>query len=179
MGNNEYVPISSEVLEERMNDILDCWKVYFQKVLRQYNEVEPNLSIEYTVNSVALRELVERVYQRKDYFLRYHSDLKMSEFKEIGLNVFWISKFKPFQIKANHNIDKLAFETNDDFAMFHMFTALGELAKRLKLDINMEKIPRSLYCELAYCLNFRDISKEALGMIVELIARIAIPNLPE
>ena len=66
MGNNEYVPISSEVLEERMNDILDCWKVYFQKVLRQYNEVEPNLSIEYTVNSVALRELVERVYQRKD-----------------------------------------------------------------------------------------------------------------
>ncbi len=174
MGNNEYVPISSDILEERMKNILDCWEVYFQKILKQCGE-----DVEYTVNSVALRELVERVYQRKDYFLRYHSDLKMSEYKEIGLNVFWISKFKPFQIKADHNIDKLAFETNDDFAMFHMFTALEKLAKTLKLDFNTERIPRSLYCELAYCLNFRDMSKEALGMIVELIARIAIPNLPE
>jgi len=176
MGNNEYVPISSDVLEKRMKEIVDCWEIYFQNILKQCRD---KAELEYTVNTVALRELVERVYQRKDYFLRYHSNLKMSEYKEIGLNVFWISKFKPFQIKGNCNIDKLAFETNDDFAMFHMFTALEKLAKSQNLDFNADKIPRSLYCELAYCLNFRDMSKEALGMIVELIARIAIPNLPE
>lgn len=179
MNNGEYVPVSSEILEERMNDIVNCWEVYFQHVVEMYTKDNPDLLIEYTVNSVALRELVERVYQRKDYFLRYHSNLKMSEFKEIGLNMFWISKFKPFQIRANFNIDKLAFETNDDFAMFHLLTALEKLAKTLGLDFDSKRIPYSLYCELAYCLNFRDISKEALGMIVELIARIAIPNLPE
>lgn len=178
-NNDSYIPISSDDLEKRMEDILNCWKIYFENISKKYQEIEQlKAPIEYSVNSVALRELVERVYQRRDYFARYHSGLVMSEFKEIGLNMFWISKFKPFHVTNLENIDKFAFEVNDDFAMFHMFTALKELADSLGLAYDSAKIPRTLYYEMSYCLAFRDVSKEALGMIVELIARIVIPDLP-
>lgn len=177
-NHNGYIPINSEDLEKQMVAIEECWKTYFAKISEECKKDEDIGEIKYSVNSVALREIVERVYQRKDYFVRYHSCLVMSEFKEIGLNMFWISKFKPFHISGKLNIDRLAFDINDDFALFHMFTALKALADRLGCNYDAKKLPFSLYYEMSYCLTFRDLSKESLGLLVELVARIMIPDLP-
>ncbi|MBE6678815.1 MAG: hypothetical protein E7597_08490 [Ruminococcaceae bacterium] len=175
---NVYVPINSDDLAKRMVKIEDCWKDFLGKMLKYYSNESKDIELDYSVNVLALREVVERVYQRKDYFKRYHSGMRMSEYKEIGLTMFWISKFKPFNITGHGYDDKIAFNINDDFAMYYMLLALKNLAEELKLEYNSDKLTGRLYDEMLYSLSFRDISKEALGILVELVANIVILNLP-
>lgn len=179
MNKNSYVPINSEQLEKEMVAIVECWKTFLEKITAYYHDNNnKRFSVSYTVNTLALREIVERVYQRKDYFCRYHSGMLMSEFKEIGLNMFWISKFKPFCISGDGYEEELAFNINDDFALFFMLTALENLAKKMKLEYSSERLSGKLYNEILYSLCFRDLSKEALGIIVELVAHLVITELP-
>lgn len=176
---NDYIPINSDELANQMTDIENCWKNFLGEILQYYknDKNDENIEINYTMNTLALREVVERVYQRKDYFKRYHSGMLMSEYKEIGLSMFWISKFKPFNITGHGYDDKIAFNINEDFAMYYMLVALKNLADELKLTYDSEKLSGSLYDEILYSMSFRDISKEALGIMVELVANIVIPDL--
>lgn len=168
--------MSSSELEHQMDAVKESWKRFFAGVKKQTKDKQEFENIEYTVNTAALRELVERVDQRKDYFARYHSGMKMSEFKEIGLNMFWLAKLKPFSIKGAENTDAYTFDINEDFAMYHMLSALQTMAKDLNTPFIEEKISSALYYEISYCLSFRDMSKEAIGLLVELVARIVIPD---
>ena len=61
--------------------------------------------------------------------------------------------------------------------MYYMLVALKNLADELKLTYDSEKLSGSLYDEILYSMSFRDISKEALGIMVELVANIVIPDL--
>lgn len=179
MEQGKYVPINSQELEKRMTAIEDCWKDFFAELVKYYNEKEEStVAVAYDVNVLALREIVERVYQREDYFVRYHSGMRMSEFKEIGLYVFWMIKFKPFNINGKEYTDKFAFDINEEFALYYVFFSLKSLADELRIQYNSDSISQKLYDEMLYSLSFRDISKEAFGIIVELIARIVMPNLP-
>lgn len=176
MSENNYTPITSEELQKRMLAIRECWLQFFTKMVDLYKQEtgEDSVKVDYVMNTEALHEMVERVYQRDDYFKRYHSGMYMSEYKEIGLNMFWLAKFRPFNIDGKGFEDKFAFDINQEFIMHYMFTALEQLAKIQKRKYDSTKITRSLYDELAYSVSFRDISKEAMGIIVELVANIVI-----
>ena len=176
-NRNDYSPISSSDLEKWMNSIEGCWQQFLTDMAKYYADHGEQIDLEYAVNVLALRELVERIDQRKDYFTRYHA-LQMSEFKEIGLGMFWIIKLKPFYLKNQLNIEKLAFNINENFALYHMLTSLNNLAKKLKLQYDADKLPGKLYDELLYSLTFRDFSKESMGILAELVAHIVIPDLP-
>lgn len=173
-----YVPINSDELTKRMVSIEDCWKKFINKLMKYYEDNGNTSKIEYSINTVAIREIVERVYQRKDYFDRYHSGMEMSEYKEIGLYMFWLSKFKPFCMTGLGYDDKVAFNINEDFIMFYMLSALKNLAEEMNLEYNSDKISGKLYDEILYSLCFRDLSKEAMGLIVELVANVVILDLP-
>lgn len=178
-NTDSYTSMPSDELAAQMKKITDSWELYFAGMLEKMEaEKVPGLdNIHVTKNSKALRELVVRVDQRKDYFTRYHSGLHMSEFKEIGLNMFWLTKLKPFSVEAlEENIDKFTYDVNEDFALHHMFSALENMAADLRTPFDMERLPQSLYYEMSYCMSFRDMSKEALGMLVELVARIVMPD---
>lgn len=177
-AGSPYMPINSDDLEKHMVAIEDCWKMYLSKISSIYSGGNADGGMEYSVNTLALREIVERVYQRRDYFMRYHSGMVMSEFKEIGLNMYWISKFKPFHLISQSNIDALAFDVNDDFAMFYMLNALKNLAEVLHLSFSIDRFSQNLYNEILYCLKFRDLSKESLGILAELVAYALIPEYP-
>ncbi len=175
---SSYIPLDSEKTKKQMLAIEKCWKSYLSEVTSlQGGNVNITMP-EYSVDVLALREIVERVYQRKDYFIRFHSGMVMSEYKEIGLNMFWITKFKPFRILNNSLDEETSFRANEDFAMYYMLTALKNLSKKLGLKYDSDRISANLYSELLYTLCFRDISKEAIGIIVELIANIVIIDLP-
>lgn len=176
MSENKYVHITSQELEERMLAIRDCWGNFFSKMVELYKEetAEESVDYRYEVNTEALHEIVDRVYQRDDYFKRYHSGMKMSEYKEIGLNMFWLIKFRPFNVDGKGFNEKFCFDINQEFALHYMFSALEKLAKFQKKKYDSSRISRSLYDELLYSLSFRDISKEAMGIIVELVAKIII-----
>lgn len=177
MDNREiYAPMTSSEMEKQMMAIVDSWKTFFAGIKES---TEGKIAFEnsrYFVNSKALNELVKRVHQRKDYFTRYHSGLNMSEFKEIGLNMFWLSKLKPFSVEGEKNIDAHTFDLNEDFAVYHMLNCLEAMAKRLNLKYDEKRVSQSLYYEMSYCLSFRDMSKEAMGILVELVARVVIPD---
>lgn len=176
MNDDKYTPITSQELEKRMLTIRDCWMQFFSKMVELYKQETGDASVEvkYEMNTEALHEMVERVYQRDDYFKRYHSGMKMSEYKEIGLNMFWLAKFRPFNVDGKGFKEKFAFDINQEFIMHYMFISLEQLAKIQKRKYDSTKIARPLYDELAYSISFRDISKEAMGIIVELVANIVI-----
>lgn len=176
--SNSYAPINSEKLAKQMQVIEDCWSTYLSEITAlQSNNTQLKVP-QYSVDIVALREIVERVYQRKDYFIRFHSGMLMSEYKEIGLYMFWISKFKPFRILDLNFNKHTSFRANEDFAMYFMLSALKNLANKLGLKYNSDNISGNLYGEILYSLCFRDLSKESLGIIVELVANIVISDLP-
>lgn len=183
--------INSDELGNGMKEIQECWERFISNITQLYNKkAGKNIQVNYTVNAVALKECVKRVHQRRDYFRRYHNGMEMSEYKEIGLNMFWLMKLHPFDITGDDYEDIVAFNINEDFAMFYMLSALKKLAEelrkqhnkyiqngRIQLIYDTERLSEDLYDEILYSLCFRDVSKEALGIIVELVANIVVPDI--
>lgn len=55
------------------------------------------------INYVLLLNVFVRIDERKDYFMYFHSEddsMHMSLGKEIALEAYWISKYKPLRITA-------------------------------------------------------------------------------
>ena len=80
------------------------WSNFLKSTLSTYKLIKNDVLVNdienyYVVNLFLIREIFERVHQREDYFERYHKKLKMSNFKEIGLIAYWITKLKPFHLK--------------------------------------------------------------------------------
>lgn len=187
----DYVQPSSDELSRELDAILRCWEDFIDRAKGVYSsDGKKSVKWKYDVDDLALKEMVVRVHQRKDYFYRYHSHMSMSEYKEIGLNMFWLTKFHPFRL-LGHDYDEMdAFGINEEFAMFYMLSSLRTFSYRLqnkysegikqgkyKLEYNSDLLMGDLYDEIRYTLSFRDVSKEVLGVLVELVANIVIPDL--
>lgn len=190
-GYIDYVRPGSDELFRKLKEILECWKDFIDRAKGDYsNDGKKSVEWKYDVDDLALKEMIVRVHQRKDYFYRYHSHMLMSEYKEIGLNMFWLTKFHPFRL-LGHDYDELdAFGINEEFAMFYMLSSLKSFSSRLrdkysegieqgkyKLEYNSDLLTGDLYDEICYTLTFRDVPKEVLGVLVELVANIVIPDL--
>lgn len=151
------------------------WKSFIEQSLPKYPNEKSAVSYTkidgtYSINVMALRELFERVNQREDYFKRYHNNLKMSNFKEIGLIAFWIVKFKPFHLNEGIVDDYFGMRVNEEFALFYIFKTVSKFIEKQNKNRNLNKIPHELYNELIYTMQYRDVSKEAFGCITELLA---------
>lgn len=187
----DYMQPSSDEMSRELDEILKCWKDFIERAKNAYDEEgKKTVKWRYDVDDFALKEMVTRVHQRKDYFYRYHSHMLMSEYKEIGLNMFWLTKFHPFRL-LGHDYDEMdTFGINEEFAMFYMLSSLKAFSFRLqekfskdieqgafKLEYNSDLLTGNLYDEICYTLSYRDVSKEVLGVLVELVANIVIPDL--
>lgn len=127
-----------------------------------------------SISETAVYQMITKVDQRKQYFNYFHH-LNISDLKEIALYAFWIVKLMPLQFKEgdapNHD-QMLAFESiNPKFAAFLIIKELKALAKdqeqRNRIDAFFS---HSYVYELIYSLTYRDISKEALILLVETMA---------
>lgn len=175
-SSGRYIALSADQQSAAMKEVTRRWHTFFEEV-KSVLPKQHVQDVDYQCNTYALREMVERIHMRKDYFFRYHSQMVMSEFKEIGLAMFWLSKLKPFSISGDRIDKRIAFQINDDFAVYYMLTALHNLANEKGWECDTRKISNDLYHEIFYTLCFRDLSKESLGLIVELTANIVIPDL--
>lgn len=179
---SDYAGLTSDKVQEKIELLLKLWDEFLEKTITTYIEECQKLGQScdslkgtegkdvYYFNAIALEEIFERTHQREDYFIRYHNKLQMSNFKEIGLIAFWISKLKPFRLKAEYFDDNLDFSINEEFALFYVFNAVAQYAKKQGKQYSLARINHELYNELLYSMHYRDISKEAYGSIVELIA---------
>lgn len=125
------------------------------------------------INENIMLSLIVKVDQRRKYFEYFHK-LKMSEFKEVALNAFWLCKLQPLSICNREFIQEQSKEydsLNEKLALFYILKVLrGALKNKNKSEDVMDSLPRKYVDELIYTFTYRDISKEAFIMLVESMA---------
>ena len=136
---------------EKIDNLLqDFCKV---SCLYPYEQVSVNLS--------ALRDIVIRVHKRKQYFKIFHNDMDTSEYKETALYCYWILKLRPLWINPSN---KSSERINEKFAL-HMYVSL--LKKYNEDFAEQDGISKKHIRELLYSFRYRDITKEAMILMLE------------
>lgn len=125
------------------------------------------------LNQSAILEIIVKVDQRRQYFKYFHR-LDMSEYKEAALNGFWYIKLHPLNIRPQENsqrLDQRYDSINEKLALYIILKTLRTLLKEKHLPVKrLDELPKSYVHELIYSLTYRDISKEALILLVESMA---------
>lgn len=128
---------------------------------------------DFAVFETIIFQIITKVDQRKKYFVFFHH-LDISDFKELALYCFWIIKLKPlFLVKPDATEDdKLAFDSiNEKLALYKIINKFKSLAQN---DLQRKKIDdffsKEYMYELVYSFTYRDISKEAMILLVETMA---------
>lgn len=126
-----------------------------------------------SVDEDIVLSIISKVHQRKSYFYFFHK-LNMSEYKEAALTCFWCIKLKPISIRTQglESQHKGEFDSiNEKLSVYYIIKTLRAALTNhnMKTDI-LDNIPTKYLNELIYTFTFRDISKEAMIMLVESIA---------
>jgi len=143
-----------------------------------------NIERIFGVDKKVLYEVLNKVDQRREYFRIFHN-IKISEFKQISLIVFWIIKLKPIFLKSNdgfsviddHKSDLINdyVSINEAFGIYVIISCLRALVSNSNNNSSDEKITsfftEDYIYELRYTFYYRDVSKEALIILVETIAK--------
>lgn len=112
-------------------------------------------------NMNALKDIIVRVHKRKYYFQVFHDEMITSEYKETALYCYWILKLRPFWIDSCH---ESAERINEKFAL-HLYISL---LKKYNGDFSEKDGINKLHIrELLYSFRFRDITKEAMILMLE------------
>ena len=153
------------------------WKrafAQFQEIAIAFIESNGYSGDDIIVSPMDVYQILTKVDQRKEYFHFFH-ELEISELKEVALYCFWIIKFKPLRCAKNKMTEEeeIHFEyLNEKFALFNLIKTLRVLIG----DDNVKnKKPNDFFSpyyiyELVYSFAYRDISKEAMILLVETIA---------
>lgn len=160
-----YEPLSEDEYEALWNKHKNVIECFIQK--NKYSA--KNLYL----NKNIILEIISKVDQRKKYFQYYHG-LDMSEFKEVSLIIFWYIKLKPISI-SNYDAsarNKKEFDAiNEKLAFFYLIRTYRKLLEKSHKSTKiLDNLPDEYIREILYSFEFRDISKEALILLVESIA---------
>lgn len=125
------------------------------------------------VNEKVVLSVITKVDQRQKYFKFFHG-LEMSEYKEAALNAFWYLKLRPIMFRSEEFSEHLPEEydsINEKLAVYYLLRMLRlMLIKHRKSEEELDSLPKKYLRELVYTFTYRDISKEALIMLVETMA---------
>ena len=125
------------------------------------------------INENAVMAIIAKVDQRKRYFKYFHG-LNMSEYKEVALICFWYIKLRPISMVSRElstkNIN--AYDSiNEKLAVYYLISTFRCMLEEANLPTkSLDKLPKKYLNELIYSFTYRDISKEALILLVESIA---------
>lgn len=146
MTEQEFMKEVSD-LDRLLHDFCDGSDLY------SYESVRTNIN--------ALKDMIVRVHKRKYYFKVFHNEMITSEYKETALYCYWVLKLRPFWIDA----DNVSSERiNEKFAL-HLYISL---LKKYNEDFSeKDGINRRHIKELLYSFRYRDITKEAMILMLE------------
>lgn len=125
------------------------------------------------INENTVMAIIAKVDQRKRYFKYFHG-LDISEYKEVALTVFWYIKLKPICMASQEIVaqDLKEFDSiNEKLAVYYIISTLrGMLIEKNIPTERLDSLPKKYIKELIYSFTYRDISKEALILLVETMA---------
>lgn len=160
-----YAALSETVLQER-------WKKHRDIIEDFLSENNYDLSKVF-VNEKVVLSVITKVDQRQKYFKFFHG-LDMSEYKESALVAFWYIKLRPIMIRSEKFAERLPEEydsINEKLAVFFLLRTLRVmLVKRHKSESELDSLSKEYLHELVYTFTYRDISKEAIIMLMETMA---------
>lgn len=161
-----YKPLSSVQWNTEIN--------YFRNVAASFIESNGYCQNDIDVVATKVFQIVTKVDQRKKYFAYFHH-LDISDFKELALYCFWIIKTQPLYCKKSDlsEDEEIEFESlNEKFALYYLIKKLRSLANgnHNTLDKINHFFTKQYIYELIYSFTYRDISKEAMILLVETIA---------
>jgi hypothetical protein len=148
----------------------------FKALLNGFNSVYKGSFGDMTYSIPLIYEIYRRIDQRADYYLYFHSDqekpMEMSQTKEIALMVFWILKYKPLSLplfKANKLFQDKNCTINEFFVVYCLYSCAKEKSTRADIDVYFS--PKKID-NLVYSFMHRDISKEAMILLVDSVLNI-------
>ncbi|MFG6335590.1 MAG: hypothetical protein K1W20_09035 [Lachnospiraceae bacterium] len=161
----KYQPLS----EEELNVL---WNRHKQ-VIESFIENNHYDSNKIYVNEKAVMAIIAKVDQRRKYFEFFHG-LNMSECKEVALICFWYIKLHPIcavDKSVLENDIKYLDSINEKLAVYYIIVSLQAMLESRGLSAQkLDELPPKYIKELVYSFTYRDISKEALILLVESIA---------
>jgi hypothetical protein len=134
----------------------------FIRYLGDFREILGENKEDLCICDYTMFEIIERIWKRKIYFQVFHNVNGLNELKESSLYCFWILKLQPF---AWMN-DKPNYELNALIALWLFTNGLKFYAAKVRKKVNLSKnIIENLY----YSFRFRDLSKEAIMDLAEIM----------
>lgn len=121
--------------------------------LYNYRDVQCNL------NSV--HDIIVRVHKRKFYFKVFHNGMVTSEYKDTALYCYWIIKLRPFWISPDI---EFAESFNERLALYLYMMLLKKYDENFSAEDGLNQAHAE---ELLYSFRFRDLSKEAMILMLE------------
>ena len=117
----------------------------------------------------AINDVITRVDMREEYFFYFHKGTKINEYKRTALLAFWINKLRPYTYllspeEFSPDEVKEASQINERFATFLLIAIIEYFDKSNALS--KEYLKKFIY-EVKYSLRYRDLTKEALILIME------------
>lgn len=125
------------------------------------------------INEKAVMAIMAKVDQRRKYFEFFHG-LNMSEYKETALTCFWYIKLHPICAVGKdifeHDI-KYIDSVNEKLAVYYIIVTLKAMLQNEGMPTErIDELPKEYIKELIYSFTYRDISKEALILLIESMA---------
>ena len=161
----EYTPLKSDELDKVWEKHVRIIQGFIARNNFDYNKLY--------IDEKTVMAVISKVDQRKKYFEYFHK-LEMSEYKEAALICFWYMKLKPICVHSKQQSVREcgAFEAiNEKLAVYYIIKTLKRMLKLNRKDIKIiDSLPEKYLQELIYSFAYRDISKEALILLVESIA---------
>ena len=156
-----YKELTDEERQKQFDKILSVWNDFLSINDPALNEKDV------FINQRLLTEVVERVSKRKYYYEVFHKLLHVSEFKEVALYVFWITKLKPFVI-VNEN-SCLCASVNELFSV-HLILSVFEQIRKKSTTSKYSYPSQAILSDFVYGLKYQDFTKESIIVYVEALA---------
>lgn len=161
-----YHPVSQDYLVQCTELFEENLKIFKEVMRTTFGEYTSDLRINYPM----VYRIIERVDQRRDYYLYFHSNhthaMKMSQAKEIALFSYWAIKYKPMSFESAY--DDCEFFLNNGYTVNEYYVAFLLMSFVTGLDEdNVKYYSEESISTLTYSLANREISKEALILYVE------------
>lgn len=149
-----------------------CWEKH-KKIIESFVKFNKYDEQKVYINEATVMAVIAKVHQRRKYFEYFHG-IKMSDCKEAALIGFWYNKLRPICAvsKTISEDDLQIFDCiNEKLAVYYIITMLQGLLEDKGLSVQpLEEMNQKFLKEMIYSLKYRDISKEALILLVEGIA---------
>jgi hypothetical protein len=167
--NDKYCKPDWKEVEPIVEGLRKKWDIYWEAIPDKTDNWHMSIS-RYT-----LAEIVVRIDKRAVYYSFYHKIKQIDERKITGLLVYWIVKLRPFSvIFTNKSLisskeKKMAESINERFAAFLLYAIILHDNNHLgtkKLPLT-EQPKYSYFEELVYTLRYRNLSIDAMMMLVE------------